>query len=356
MKKLASYNFDIIDHIISGDLEKVANILEGLSEEVKNSTLPDFNEQQDRDKSDFALVTSHPEQGNINKYAHYTRELTEISVAFLNDKRDELPSEILKTAATNLNKACREWDLEFPKELLAWTSKEGQYINPVVNLHDINELEYTLKLEKNASEESNLFALPSEEKYPISTPDQIKQAQTYFDKYANSLEIANAVEYAINVKKACEQTGVPLTSEMIEKIANLDFSQYNVKLANHLKVRRSYLLESEKEKRAMYEDLEKLASEYEPIKVASALEQIDQEVGNDKLWGSKISNPLLAVCMTKQAQSGPSLEDLQALNSEDLMDVVGNETISELKGQEGVDVYKTLPWPIKREIDQLLGY
>jgi len=354
MKKLASYNFDIIDHVMSGDLEKVASVLEGLSEDVKNSTLPDFNEQQDRDRSDFALVTYHPEQGYVNKYAHYTKELTEVSAAFLASKRDELPDEILKTASTNLNRACKKWGIPLPEELSSYSEKSAQFVDPVINLNDVDSLAYTLKLEKNAEEDA-YFALPSQEKYPISTPEQITQAQEYFDKYANDLSVSEALEYAVSVKKACKQTGVDLKSEKINKIANLDFSTFNPNFQSHLGVRKRYLLDSDTEKRAMYDELEKLATNYEPSKVAQVLEQIDLETGNDQLWGRKISNPLLAVGMPKEAQERPTLEELQALDSADLMDIVGNDTISALKGEEGVDVYKTLPRPMKKEIDFLLG-
>lgn len=108
MKKLASYNYDILDHVLSGDLSKVASVIGGLSKEAQSATIPDFDEQESRPLTDFALVIDSPVQGEIRKFAKYNKELTEINMAFLNENLDELPDEMVKKASQNLVAAATE--------------------------------------------------------------------------------------------------------------------------------------------------------------------------------------------------------------------------------------------------------
>ncbi len=59
---------------------------------------------------------------------------------------------------------------------------------------------------------------------------------------------------------------------------------------------------------------------------------------------------------TKTASyGGPSLDALRGLSDEALTAVTGNDIISALKSDEGVDVYHTLPTPIRKEVDSLLS-
>lgn len=355
MNKLASFNFDILDHVLSGDLEKVAKVVDGLSDEIKNSTIPDFDEQQDRAQSDFALVTYHPSQGHVNKFARYNKELTELSVAFLAENEEDLPEEILKTASTNLKKAAKEHGISFPAKLASYATKD-EFIDPVVDLTQIDEIKYSQKLA--SSEASSEFALPSQGKYPISTPEQIKQAQQYFDKYAHELGVSDAYEYAVNVKKACQKKDLEVDSYMINKFASVDLEKLSEDFSTHLKIRKSYL-KTDDANYGVYDELEKVASEHSPTKLAMALEKIDTEVGNDKFWGAGIENPLFTVGTSgfqKTASTGPSLEELRSLDNADLTGIVGNDVIPELKGEDGKAVYDSLPRPLKKEINALLGY
>lgn len=108
MKKLASYNYDILDHVLSGDLVKISSVIQGLSKEAQNATIPDFDEQDARPVKDFALVIDSPVQGEIKKFAKYSKELTELNMAFLEENYNELPEEILKVASQNLKVAATE--------------------------------------------------------------------------------------------------------------------------------------------------------------------------------------------------------------------------------------------------------
>ncbi len=114
MKKLASFKYDVLDFILAGEFSKVASLINELSDSAKNATVPDFNETQERPHNDFALVLDLPEGGQIKKYACYTPELTELSMAFLAQVGKELPVTIRKTAAAGLVKAANAFGLEVP--------------------------------------------------------------------------------------------------------------------------------------------------------------------------------------------------------------------------------------------------
>lgn len=147
MKTLLSKNLDIVDHVLNDNVEKLAELVEPLSEEAHMAYIPSFEEQAERDENQFALVLWHPEAGSFNKFATYASELVELNMAFLVNEMDKLPEELLKIAGSNLTCAAKNFNIPVPEALKDYQSSE--YIYNILDIRDVDELAY---LEKTASE------------------------------------------------------------------------------------------------------------------------------------------------------------------------------------------------------------
>lgn len=221
-----------------------------------------------------------------------------------------------------------------------------------MNLNDINEYDYVVKL--SSSEETPEYALPDKQKYPINSTSSINSSIDYFNKYANDFMPSEALQFANNVKKAALENSVDISDTAIEKFASLNTEAYNEEFSLHLKGRKRFLKEADFK---VYGDIEKYADENNATKVAQILERADTKLGLDEHWGRGISNPAFAVfenSLEKNASAGPSLEDLRALDKPTLTGIVGTEVVGELRGEDGVVVFNSLPRPIKKEITQLM--
>ena len=354
MNKLASYNYDILDYILAGDFEKIGEVVKPLTDIAKTANVPDFDQTQEMPDTNFALITYHPGQGEIKKYAKYDAASTELSVAFLANRYNDLPDEIVKTAATNLKKAASLYSIDFPEALNEFI-KSADYIDPVVNITAIDEYAFTQKLAwSNEEDPIAEYAIPSEKKYPISSREQIEKAAEYFNTYVNDLNPAEALEYASNVKKASEAFDVNIQGSKLEKFASLSLDKLNDDIILHIKQRKDYIPTTETEKHASYDELEKTAMELEPSILSSQLTELDIENGIDHHWGHGISNPAIAVFKEKIAAQGDvTVEQLRKIPSAELTALVGTEAVDDLTGDEGVLVYNTLPRPIKKEVKRL---
>lgn len=56
MKKIASLNLDVTDYVLNGDIEKLSQLVEKLSEEVQTAYVNSFEEQQSLPENKVALV------------------------------------------------------------------------------------------------------------------------------------------------------------------------------------------------------------------------------------------------------------------------------------------------------------
>ncbi len=357
MNKLASYNYDILDYILAGDFEKIGKVVKPLSDTAKTANVPDFEETQDMPDTHFALITYHPGQGEIKKYAKYDPASTELSIAFLAERYKELPDEIVKTAATNLKKASLAYGVEFPEELEEFV-KKSKYINPMVNITAIDEYAFNQKLawaDGDDEDKVSKYALPEEKKYPISDKEEIEKAAEYFNTYVDELPPEKALQYASNVKKASQAYDVDIKGTKLEKFANLSISDTNEDIALHIKQRKGFIPTTKEAAHEAYDELEKNASTLTPGDLSRQLTELDIENKIDHHWGHGIANPAVASFKEKRAEAAPevSLSQLRRIPSAELTALVGTEAVDDLTGEEGELVYDTLPRPIKKEVKRL---
>ena len=355
MNKLASLKYDIIDYTESGSLEKIASISDNLSKEARQYEIPDSSDIADRSTKDFALVINRSEQGDLKKFANYNKEITELNLNILEKEKDNLPDEVVKVASHNLIRSYKDKGESYKGPLNSFYDENKGFIDPHIKLANIDERSFQEKV--SSVKEIEKWAMPSLAKYPLETAGQIKEANDYFTKHEFNFDAEDAVEFATNVKKAADERDGVSTTRTIEKYASVDLESFNDELPMHIDVRKSYLTADQDEEYELYNGFTKKAHELDPQKAAKLLESIDKEAELNSSWGKGIEHPFLSVLgklFEKRANTGPRLKSLQDLNDADLTRVVGNSTIKELKGEDGVAVYNSLPTPIKKEIDNLL--
>jgi hypothetical protein len=134
MKKIASMNLDVVDHVLN-DVEKLATLVNDLSDDAKTAYVPSFEEQQDMPDRKFGLILWNSSMGGVNKFAMYSKDLVELNLAFLSDKKDSMPEEVLKIAGANLTKAASDYELDIPENLEEY--KSNVYVDNRLNTEDI---------------------------------------------------------------------------------------------------------------------------------------------------------------------------------------------------------------------------
>jgi len=355
MRKIASMNLDVIDHIINEDIEKLASIVEHLSDDVQTAYIPSIEELDLRKDKDFATILWDPKIGSMRKFAHFNSELTELNMAFLTDLKNSLPEEVVKVAAANLTCAASNYGLTVPKELDEY--KSDKFISNVVDLTSINKVSY---LTKTASKNklAKYFAL--KDKYPIDTDMQVKKAASFFDKNYNKLDINDKLEFVANVQARAKELNVSLSKTAVEKYASLSKDLFNEEFYNNVQVRKSYLKDSEEEIKTAYDELVSRADELGPVDSAYVLEELDKTASLNGTYGKGIYDPLVStlgqVKIAGREIDGTfvSYDQLKGMDSAVLTSLVGNDVISELKGDSGLDVLESLPKPVRADIIEQL--
>jgi len=355
MSNIMSMSLDVVDEVLSGNFEKLAEIVEPLSENAKVAYVPSIEEQHSRNEKDFGLVLFHPQSGIMHKFALYTPELVELNLAYLDEKKDTLPDEVVKVAATNLVTAANLKNISIPDGLSEFKDSKT-YIPNIVDIREIDNINYT---EKVASvQEPTTFALQAEKKYPLDTAENVNEAIAYFDRYHRDFDdVSQKLEYSVNTKIAANAHEISIEDTEVSKYANLSSEVFNTDFSDHIKIRESYLKPDTKDKVLdTYNDLANRAEEIGPVKTAEVLYQIDKEAGLNHIYGSGVEDPVLSTLGVPYEENDTidgiliKKSSLENLDNEDLTELVGNDVISELKGEDGLAVLKSLPKPVRNAI------
>ena len=348
MSNIMSMSLDVVDEVLSGNFEKLAEVVEPLSDSAKVAYVPSIEEQHSRNEKDFGLVLFHPQSGIMHKFALYTPELVELNLAYLDDKKDSLPDEVVKVAATNLVAAANLKNIDIPDGLSEFKESKT-YIPNIVDVREIDNINYTEKVATN--QEPTTFALQAEKKYPLDTANNVDEAVAYFDRYHRDFDdVSQKLEYSVNTKIAADSHNISIEGTEVAKYANLSSEVFNKDFSDHMKIRESYLKPETKEKvLETYNDLSKRADEIGPVKTAEVLYQIDKEAGLNHIYGSGVEDPVIATLGEPYVENDTidgiliKKSALEDMDNEDLTELVGNDVISELKGDDGLAVLKSLP-------------
>ena len=342
MNKIASRNFDATDLVIAGKIDYLVDLTKGRDDLIKNAKVPTPGEMELLPDSQCALILYHPHLDNpLKKFAMCDKATTELNLKIFEDTLTSFPDEIKKVASYHFAKAAKYYNLPISDELKKY-AKEKQLTNRV-NIAELNDLPPII--EKTAT--AHTFALGK--KYPIHTPELVKKAVSYFTDHGKRLSPINAFEYAVNVKIAADKLGVSYKGTGIEKYANIDSGSLSKNFKAAVRARRGYASE---EDRGAYDELIKRAESLGPVKVAKVLEELDRKTGVNSQWNQTVLDPIFTTFgekdrrFVKQGSHDISMADLKKLGS----GIVDDATLADLKSEEGLDVFASLPTPVRNRI------
>jgi hypothetical protein len=350
MKKLATLQYDVTDLVTAGKIDYLIEVTKGKDELVKNAHIPSLEEAEDMPDEQFALILYHPHIGKMKKLAMTDKYLTELNMRIFEDKVDSLPESIVKVAAYYLAKAAHFYKLTVPEPIKKYA--EDKPISNWVNIAEINPTRVKV------ASENEKFALGN--KYPIHTSQLVKKAMVYFTENWKRFSPLNAFEYAINVKTAADKLGVDYKGTRIEKYAYIQLGTLSKTFRAAVAARKGYVAE---EDRPAFDDLIKEAKNLGPVKTAEVLEALDRATGLNREWNKSIEDPIFTVFETttprfvKLAAPGTPYNGIE-INLESLRKLpdgaVDSETLKDLKSSDGLDVFESLPTPVKVKIAKSL--
>lgn len=193
--------------------------------------------------------------------------------------------------------------------------------------------------------------------YPVENPEQIKQAEAFFNEHWRRLHPSDRRTYSTNLVKAAEAMGAPLTSERLEKYAG---DAISTEAVLHLNSRSRFVDDNGRE------ILVKLAESIpvaDPDEFADALTQLDEHYGISQRWDTQIVDPYAAT-LAKEASSdfrwseGPDTvtgDQLIAASHEKrvpLTSALGEDGFREFT-RAPVTIFKSLPADVKHVISRI---
>jgi hypothetical protein len=356
MNKFLTVPLDVVDEIVAGNIDKLAEIIEPLSDSAKMAYVPSLDEQSKLPEKDVALIMWSPKVGQIKKYAMTSPELVELNLAYLSSKKDDLPDEIYKVAGANLAAAAHNHNIAIPDNLSEFSGSSHYVDNSV----DIRNIDVSKLITDSSSTDVEHYALSSSDKYPLDTAQQVKKASAYFERNSKKMDPFTALEFGQNVIQRADSLDVPIENTEVIKYASVDFECFNKELYDNINVRKSYLKDNETESHELYNNLLRKSDELGVPKTAELLYEIDKKAELTGNYGKTIEDPVFAVA-GKVGSDGIEVDgvyvrssQLDSIPSGDLTPIVGNDAIDELRGDDKLDVFSSLPRPIRKEIIDLL--
>jgi hypothetical protein len=320
------------------------------------------------DRNDVALMLDIPRYGRLKKFAFSSKELTELNSQILAIKAPTLPDEVVKVASYYLKKASKRWGSSFPSFLDKYAQENPGH--NIVDAKQIDERAWERKLRDNLllakqaeldSHPGSEFALPLEKKYPLRTEHQIKTANSYFDNYYPNMELGDRLTFAKKLAEISENKGVHIYGDY-RKYAELNLQKFGEKFGEEIEKRINNVNDGEKRDSIVtsYRNLYARREEFGAFKSAALLEAIDENWNGSRYYGKNFKDPLLATLKPEKVASVEvdgrivTSKDLDKLRDKDLSDIMDKGTHEELLGQDGVDVFKSLPLPCRAEIYSVL--
>jgi hypothetical protein len=349
MKKLAAMSFDVVDLVTSGNLNELAEITKGQDELVKNAHVPTIDEVNKMPNDNFALVIYDADLGFIKKLATYDKYITQLNLDIFKTRTQEFPNELVKVASTFLQKAAKFYRLGFPDELVSYIDET--LTSNIIDSKSINQMDWSSKqalLVKEASTEV-VYALPSKKRYPLTDETMVKRAMDYFQQHYSEFTPQMRLEFGLNVKLAADSLNISPTA--LGKYATLT-GTLNPDFTLHINTRKFYVSE---ENIKLYDALDPALG---LSKTAAKLEELDIQFGLDKFWTRTIEDPYLSVFGIKKADINFTEYAGKRITSSTLssvnLDFLDEDTIKDLRGDEAIAVFDSLPRPIKEKITNSL--
>lgn len=209
-------------------------------------------------------------------------------------KSTKNPAGTIKTAAAVRGAS----DLVREAPAGAMPSSLPQHMNPIV--HATGKQPVHTKKEKKAS----YYAMPSEERYPIDTFEQVKQASVYFNEYHRMMEPEDRREYSANLLARASDLNVKMP-DLIHQYGSTKYaSDHGVSMA--LESRLQYL---EPEDQQILNKLASIRASMQPDEFANALSDFDHYAGLQNVYGSHIPDAFMSTFGILKTAASDSDED-----------------------------------------------
>lgn len=349
MKKFAGISYDVTDLLSDGRIEYLVALTKDDSDDlIKTAHIPSKDEVEAMPTDNFALVLYHPHVGFLKKFACHDRYVTKLNMKIFEDTHEAYPDEISKTAAYYLVKAAQHFKIAVQPELKKLAA--GKHITNIVDLDDIDRTGWHKKNSTHVkTAEPKEFALPESRKYPLDTEALVMTAVNYFEKHATQLSPKDALVYATNTLRAATRMDIPTEDTLVEKYAALTASEFNNEFKQCVRARKNYVLEEDRE---VYDDLIKSAEKFGVVKTAEVLEEVDRKLGVSREWGRGVMDPYLSVIgLKKEAACSHKGKKIKASMLKKAAEgIVDATTLRDFEGPEAIEVFESLPAPIKDKI------
>lgn len=211
------------------------------------------------------------------------------------------------------------------------------------------------------------FAVPSQNKYPLDSYEQVKTASAYFDQFVKHMSPPMRHEFASNLVKRASTLAIPV-SDVARKYGASDFApEHEIKAAFDA---RRLALEGQTDMLSILDGVErvarvrmwkeadeKIATTDSPEFVVELLAEFDRAVGLDRHYDRSVPDPFYSVLgFEKNAEdesswsdiignemvTGESLCRLSKVGGPTLVDVFGQDFQKEFR-KDPVGIYKSLP-------------
>lgn len=360
MFKLAAVTIDWFDD--NGEtLKKKFPAVESLPDIIKEA---DLKPKEKLANEQFALVAI--DGGHVfRKYACHDPGATAMSVIYFMEHGDKLPEGAQKLAATNLMTACITHGLTPPPAItkIADASVFLETPPPRQNMAHITGQAPApiIKEAKPESSEDYAVILPDGSRhYPISTWDQVKQAEAYFQNECRRMVPEIRRQYAVKLAAKAQHMGFPISKEILELGATTYGKDGHLKLAVEM---RKIACVHDHSIEFLDELFEKRAS-IEPEHYAECLRRFDINEGFDPGWDHVILDPWASTFgINKQAavvwEEGADRVTDDALRNlaDNHLDLVINEQFTdhfaEEFRQDPVGIFNSMPTPQKKIIARM---
>jgi len=258
---------DLMGSPLEAHQEQAVALLQAAPPFVKEAQLRDAEQIERLPDAFFGLILTE-KTASRRLFPVPDRVHAWLQLAALENRAEALPPEIRKVAGYHLKQAARRYGLEVREKIEAIASDEPCSNRLDVSLVGLAE-EKTASGEDGRTDADFALVINSRRRYPIHTPEQVKQAMDYFDQFERSFALPRRYAFARNVKAKAEEFGVPIS----EKVAACAADTYAEALDTMLDLRRRYATDGETQA------LDLLARNREPldaVKFAELLYEWDQ--------------------------------------------------------------------------------
>jgi hypothetical protein len=244
-------------------------------------------------------------------------------------------------------------------------------------LYGIDKTAFEVLVEPKVAEDSAFYLLPAQNRFRVSSPEDIpKVERAFYEKYAQ-LSIDDRATAATRLMEAAQRHQVPVHPST-QKLAGFTMTSTRL-LKDYVEARREASIKRGSMMKVAYDALAQKFQDTEPfindrayqVKLAQAIHEMDKQAGLTNQYGRKLTDPIQTVFNTEYPSSqfmkiGSVMQNKALLAQLPLsfwQDTLGDDIASEIAPDGVVDqatletILPTLPADMKAALEtQLAAY